>query len=486
MKSIHNFNNFRIPAVIQPLWAKWLSIICLMGLIHPSGNAQSVDKLSIDQLFDRVKMYHPIAQQAELQLGMADAEILKSKGGFDPVIATGLDQKQFADKSYYSLLDGGVRWATPFGATLKSGYEYNRGLFLNPENNTPASGLLYAGISLPLGQGLIIDERRAFLRSAEIGKDVAFNRRRDILNNLLYDASLHYWEWFRTFYIRDIFLNALKNADERYQAVVFNAMSGDRPGIDTVEARIQLQLIEVGLNQAALEFNNAALQFSTFFWNQDNVNTGINSTVAPAESLTIDMVDNLSPDLTPGRDISSSHPYIEQLRQKLLQLEIERKLKQDKLKPVINLGFNPLTEVRGSDLLGNLSLNNFKWGLEFKMPLLLRKERGELRMAEFKIKENDLELDNASVKIQNMYGSYFNEWIALREQSEIFAAVVENYRKMFVAESRLFESGESSLFLVNAREQAYINAQIKYLDILTKFRKAYYSMLYYAGGLPDL
>lgn len=47
--------------------------------------------------------------------------------------------------------------------------------------------------------------------------------------------------------------------------------------------------------------------------------------------------------------IPESHPYLEVLRQKLLQLDIEKRLKQDKLKPKLNVQYNPLSEAFGSE-----------------------------------------------------------------------------------------------------------------------------------------
>ncbi len=447
--------------------------------------AQTDSIITLDDAMQIVKQFHPVAKQANLQTLIANAELLKAKGSFDPVAQAVLDQKELSDQLYYSILDGAITWATPFGATIKSGYELNRGPFLNPENNTPGSGLLYAGISLPLGQGLLIDERRAARNTAEIGIELAQNKRADILNKIFFEVSLRYWEWFRSFHVRQIFDTALRNAGERYQGVVINARSGDRPFIDTVEAKIQLQLIDASLNQASLEYKRASLLFSSFLWDENNFNTGLDNKQRPSEQDALDDFPN--PVLNPAtpENFESVQPYLAQLRQKIKQQEIERKLKQDKLKPMINVQYNPITEPVGSGLLAGWSLNNYTWGLEFKMPLLLRKERGDLRLADLRKRETQLELDNSTVSLYNNYRAYISEYLALLQQARIFEEAVENYQRLFDAESRLFQIGESSLFLVNAREQSLINARIKYLDLQVKAQIAYYSILYYSGLLAN-
>jgi hypothetical protein len=47
-------------------------------------------------------------------------------------------------------------------------FEQNEGYYLNPENTVPNTGLASIGISVPLGQGLFINQRMADLRKAKM------------------------------------------------------------------------------------------------------------------------------------------------------------------------------------------------------------------------------------------------------------------------------------------------------------------------------
>ena len=51
--------------------------------------------------------------------------------------------------------------------------------------------------------------------------------------------------------------------------------------------------------------------------------------------------------------------------------------------------------------------------------------------------------------------------------------MVINYETLLNAEKRNFETGESSLFLINAREMSLIDAQIKQIEVNAKFAKAW-------------
>jgi outer membrane protein TolC len=182
----------------------------------------------------------------------------------------------------------------------------------------------------------------------------------------------------------------------------------------------------------------------------------------------------------------NTHPYLGQLRNKLIQLDMDLKMKKDKLKPRLNIQYNPLSEAIGSRTITDYNINNYKWGLEFKMPLFLRKERGDVKMADLKIKDTELDLKQKTIELEAKLSNYIAEWSNTRNQMENFQIAVNQYRQMLEAERRLFDLGESSLFLINTREQAYIQANIKLTELIAKNRVAYYSIWYFAGRMAEL
>jgi hypothetical protein len=58
-----------------------------------------------------------------------------------------------------------------------------------------------------------------------------------------------------------------------------------------------------------------------------------------------------------------------------------------------------------------------------------------------------------------------------------------NYRSLFLAELAKFELGESSVFLVNAREVKLIESELKLYEIIGKYNKAYYGLMQATGRL---
>jgi len=442
--------------------------------------------LTIEEVFDQVKRYHPMAGRAMMQRDFAAAELLKAKGSFDPSAQSTISQKNFANKDYFSLINGEINIPTWTGIDLKGGYDINRGVFLGPENNTPDNGLWYAGVSVPLGQGLWIDDRRVQVKSARIGQNMAINQQQDMTNEVLFQTVNAYWDWFRAYHVRQILNDAVENARLRYEAVRTFVINGDRPGIDTIEANIQVQNISLSLSQAELEFVKATNALSGQFWDENGQNVGFENNEQPLDITTVTQTAKDDEPKINSSLLPESHPYLEVLRQKLLQLDLDKRLKIDKLKPILNVQYNPLSEAFGSSETTNFSINNYKWGMEFKMPLFLRKERGDIKLADLKIQETDLMLREKTNDISIKFENFITEWRATLDQIDIFINTVELYNQMLDAERRLFNIGESSLFLVNSREQAYINARIKLTEILAKNKLAYYSIWYFAGRLPQI
>jgi outer membrane protein TolC len=438
--------------------------------------------LTLNELVRQVISNHPRSKQINLQAERASANLTKAKGSFDPVFDFNWNQKDYGGKNYYNLLDADVRIPTRFGLDFKTGYEVSRGLFLNPENNTPGGGLLFAGVSLPLGQGLFIDQRRANLRKAEIGKDMAGL---DILldqNELIYQSVIHYVEWQQAFEARRLMVLALDNIDQRYEAIRSQVLRGDRAGLDTVEIKIQKQLIQISLRQTEVELQNARIMLDTYFWNE-NVNSGIPGVAVP------ETMDNITlPSFISDESISviGDHPLIRQYGLKGNQLGIEKRLLTDRLKPNLIFSYNPIFEPLATNPFSDFQWTNQKLGLSFYMPLLLRKERGDIRLVNASMMALEMEVKDKTSLLYGKYMAYLSELNALDEQVKLYDEAVLLYRQMFEAENRLFESGESSLFLVNTREQNLVQAQLKLVEYKAKRQKIYFSMIYTAGKLVEI
>ncbi|MDZ7612676.1 MAG: TolC family protein [Flavobacteriaceae bacterium] len=147
-----------------------------------------------------MKAYHPIVRQANLVIDESEAYLMKARGGFDPKIEVDYAKKEFKGNDYYDKLNAAFKIPTWYGIELKAGYEDNQGDYLNPENITPDEGLYNLGISVALAQNLFINPRMATLKQAKLYESQAKEDRQLLVNNILYEASLVYFDWLKTYH----------------------------------------------------------------------------------------------------------------------------------------------------------------------------------------------------------------------------------------------------------------------------------------------
>ncbi len=445
-----------------------LSFSLLLMPFMALAQADSISKLSLNNFMSMVKKNHPVAKQAELILKSAAANELAARGAFDPKLFYDFNNKFYESENYYALGNGGFKIPTWFGVELKGGFENNDGSYLNPENNLPDDGLIYAQISLPVLQGLIIDERRATLKQAKVFQDLSQIEKINILNKLLYDAGKVYWDWTLAYNNLQVYSNAVSISEERFKAMVKTSALGDRPAIDTVEANIQLQERIISQQQARMDYRTKSLLMSNFLWLENDVPIELTENTIP-ESNNTSNENLLDVNVNEIDSLINIHPELRVYEFKLQQLSIEEKFKQDKLKPLVNLNYNPLFN---SENKNSNYFDNYKWGVTVGFPVFLRKERGDLQMTRIKIMDNNFETINKRNELINKTKTTINEYNNYKTQIDIYTKNVNNYQRLWQSEKRLFESGESSLFMINSREMSYINAQVKLNDLINKNQKA--------------
>ncbi|MFT5979621.1 MAG: outer membrane protein TolC, partial [Flavobacteriales bacterium] len=177
----------------------------------------------------------------------------------------------------------------------------------------------------------------------------------------------------------------------------------------------------------------------------------------------------------------ANHPELIIYDLKIDQLEIEQRWKREQLKPVANLKYNSLAENNADIQVPQL--NNYTWGIEVQMPLFLRKERAALEMARIKIKDTSFSMDMKRASLISKAQMAMNDWNTNLSLITLYTQTVLDYQNLLLGERRMFNAGESSLFLINSREMSYISAQIKLIELQIKAEIAALKVQYAAGVL---
>ncbi len=434
------------------------------------SNAQESDSLVLNfrEYLGYVKSFHPVARQAQLNVDMGQAELLRARGAFDPKIEVDYDRKKFAGTEYWDRLNTTFKIPTWYGIELKGTFEQVDGDFTNPDEFLPDDGLFSAGISVSLGEGLWINERMATLKQAKYFREQTKADRDLLVNEILFQAALAYFDWLKAYNDQEIFRDFLDNASIRFQGIRQSALAGDIAAIDTVEAKIALQNRELSLEQARVNLMKKALELSNFLWLENNIPVELQPNVIPDTSpggvidITLDLL---------GRPMDSlileNHPKLQSLSYKIDGLEVDKRLKVNQLLPKIDLEYNFLTE--DPLILNSFETQQYKGGLNFEFPIFMRKERGALKLAKFKLRDAQFEYDNAALSLRNKISAIYQELESFQTQNSLIQNIVADYRTLLLAEERKFSFGESSLFLINTRESRLIDSELKQNEMENKF-----------------
>jgi outer membrane protein TolC len=441
--------------------------------------------LSQEEYLNIVRTWHPVARQASLVVDRARAELTAAKAGFDPLFYISSEQKTFDGKQYYDWIHTELKIPTWYGIEIKAGLEENLGDLLNSEVTPGQSS--YLGISVPLAKNLVMDKRRAVLRQAKLFREQSKAERLQILNDLLLDASESYWKWTREYMVYRVLADAVEVTTDRFNLVKLGYRQGDRPAIDTTEALAQLEYFEIARNEAWLRFRNAGLDLSNYMWMANDSPVYLPPVVVPDSAWqavrTAEIRLPVLEDLV--QLAATEHPKLQTYDFKIQMLDLEKRLKFQNLLPQLNVRYNILNQ--GYNIFKGASQgfyqNNYKFGFDFGLPLTLSQGRGEYRAAKIKIQEAGLDLSQMKLTIVNKVKYYFNEVAVLQKQIGIAESNLENYQRLVRGEEMRFRIGESSLFLLNSRENKVLESRQKLVELKTKFFTSYLALQWATGQL---
>ncbi|WKL45690.1 TolC family protein [Flavobacterium sp. ZE23DGlu08] len=414
-----------------------------------------------------VKKYHPLVKNANLEINKAQANLMMARGGFDPKIEVDFSEKQFKDKEYYSILNSSFKIPTWYGIEIKAGFDNSDGVYLNPQNTLPNQGLTSLGVTVPLGQGLFINQRMADVRKAKMQMQLSQAERKLQAIAVLYDASQAYFNWKKNFNEVQLYEEYNKNAQIRFKGIQSLIQQGDKPAIDSVEAGIIVKNRILNLEDSKLKLAKAKLELSNFLWLENNIPLEISDELIPETQLEFTIQESLKTnDLLNTNFSITNHPKINALQSKIDMLNVEKKLKANMLLPKIDVGYSYISE---PSYIDNYQFEDYKIGLDFYFPLFLRKERGSLKLAKYKVQETEFTLDLEKVQLTNKINAQRMEIESLLRQKELIKGLVQDNLTMLNSEERLFSFGESSLFLINTRENNLVSAQLSKIALENRF-----------------
>jgi outer membrane protein TolC len=407
--------------------------------------------LTLDAFLDRVMRASPAARSLRLEDDRALAALLDARGGFDPYLTTGYEYKTEGDKDKLNVLRSGMvlPFDLPMSPNLTLDYRRGLGSSIDPSAFTSQIGETRFGVSFSPLQGLTTSKRRAALSKARLEPRRAEALQAQGRHRLLLDATRAFWTWVEARRILQVNRELLDLATRRRNLVIRQANAGETAAVDSVEAKLAVVSREGKVAAARRKAEEARATLSVFLWNADGTPSS-----ARYDPPALPAPPTASDSATAATTALSQRPELKEIALKQQQMQVEQRLARERLRPDLKLEAQVVSYDDSP-----FDVNDVKLGFTIDQPLFFRGGRSEAERAEIETQALRFKRDLTQQKVRADVDAAL---VALRQSRRRVSAAerrVELARRLQQAEQRRFELGESTLFLVNQREQAFAEAR---------------------------
>lgn len=441
--------------------------------------------LALENVLDSVEQHFPLLLAVEEEMEIALGGLLSAEGGFDLTArAELLDKPQgyYRNDSVTSILEQ----PTPFwGTTIYSGYRWGQGDFppYDDDRRTDRGGEVLAGVKVPLLQGGPIDTRRANLSRAKIDVDLAEPKIQVKRIAFRRKAAQLFWKWIATGQKLQIAKNLLALAETRNSALGRHVEQGDLPALELKDNERLIELRKAIVIAAERGFQESSIALSLFY--RDHAGAPL---MPSADQLPSDFPAPSAPDpASADRDRSQALAWRPEVRQLALERErtqVDLQEAENKLLPKVDMLLEASKDFDRAPEVMDRTPAELVWKVQFEMPVWLREGRGKMRSARAKLSKISGELkfarDQVVADVQDAMSELvasYNRWERTRNSLK-FAREVED------GERKSFQLGNSTILLVNLREEATAGTAALEVDALAAFFQA--QAKYRAATAADL
>lgn len=440
----------------------------------PKSKSVAPPVLQLDDVIKSTLEHHP-ALKGELQERVAaNADLLSAQGAFDPSIkgealsyATGGYSGQYGSAYIEQPLE-------LYGSRLFGGYRIGRGIFPTYDNyyETNSGGEAGAGIEVPLVRDGPIDRRRANINRSVSGQTIADAMIEQRKIELARAAALTYWDWTAARNKVRVYRRLLEVAEERDRQIAERVRKGDLPDFDRVDNQRAVLQRKAQLLSAERAVKNSEFNLALFYRDHNGEPRGLEF-VQSLERIPVPLfVSERSVDL-PVVEATEARPEFKNLKAQHDQNNVELRLARNQILPRLDLRVFSANDLgQGVERREEPEL---KAGLRIEIPLATRTQQG--RIDYYQAKQQKLEFTETFLKerIRADVQDALNAVDIARSRVEVVKKEVAASQDLAQGELKRFELGDSNLIFVNLREQNYADAQVREIEALQDYQKAFVS-----------
>ena len=440
------------------------------GVSAIENTASQVPAPSINELIDSMIHYHPYVLAINEGNYQAAAEVEIARSNFDPFI----EQKTKSRVSgYYDGTNLTQRFTNPvedYNANVFTEYRIAAGDFPAYEGgyDTLSAGEASVGVAMSLLQNRDIDKRRTELRNAGLATAQWEAQATSMLNNFIYKGVSEYISWYESALQIKAVDNLLVTAQDREKALTTRVEKGDLANIVLVE--FQANIMQQRLLLAELkQKRDAHAQMLSFYWRSPQGDMmSFNADTPP---------DDIEWPFWVGdgqvmalRKALRQHPELDVMQLEQQVVKNKTALANNALLPKLDLQASIARDVgAGSETLEGTET---KLGLSFSYPLGNRKAKAERSQLLSKQRELGHKFTSTQQSITQRFEQAYVYWTQAKDIAALQSENASLARRLSRVERTRFDAGDSDMFVLNARAQNEIKAQIKEIKAKVDLLKA--------------
>lgn len=434
-------------------------VIILIGVSalfeHSESYAyQKTQKLCLFNVLQSIDSHYPQVKIARLEVIKASGALVNAKGQFDPSLEAST-RSQPAGGYINNYGDTQLTIPTLYnGVKLFAGYRNGEGNWPIYYQNylTNSGGEYRAGLSLPLLRDRLIDkERTGLLSSAQLM--LMKEQDAEAIKIKIYQEGIKaYWQWVEAGLQLNTFKHLLHLAQKRQHAIEQQASLGDLPKLAISENLQQIIQREQLLNQGQMIFEQAGINLSLYFRDPKG-----NPQVPKARSLPA-LINTSYP-----IEVSlTEHPGIKKLNHYATMMKLKRNQARNELLPQLDATAYTFKQ-NGTGGYPLMIPQAAMVGVSFKFPLLQRQAKGNLIQAESELRQVRVEKRFLYEQLNNEFANMLIGINRSKQQVSLLKKELTLAQKVQQGETKKFYQGDSTLFLVNQREQTTTQVQLNTL-----------------------
>ena len=442
---------------LQKTWRLLRGFFCVLYALPCFSQVNAT--LTLMDVLHSVRLHYPQIKIAHLEINKTHGEYIRSLGKFDPSFNFNTASQPVGG---YINNYGNTEINLPTfynGVKFFGGYRNGNGNWPIYYQNylTNSGGEYRAGLSLPLLRDRLIDkERTGLLTQAETMRmkqqDAALTEVK-----VYQEAIKAYWQWVQAGFQVSTFEQLKTLAEKRQQAIVTQAHQGDLALLAISENLQQIVQREQLVNQGTMMFEQAAINLSLYYRDQ----TG-HPLIPSSRALPLHALEKTTPAKT-GFAQLRQHPAVKKLDNYANIIKLKKNLAENELLP--NLDATAYTfKQNGTGGYPLLVPQAAMVGVLFKFPLLQREAKGKVISARNELQQINTEkkfvLDQLKNDLTNLFIGikiYHQQVILLQQELDLALKVQDG-------ETKKFHEGDSTLFLVNQREQTTTQVQLNWIN----------------------